>query len=88
MTIQDESFIALRAEVIKLNDRVALLEREVKYLLEHTPGTYVDKPPLSDYPEVAALKRQGNIIEAIKLYRTQTNAGLAEAKDFVDRLKV
>ncbi len=32
------------------------------------------------------LVRQGRKIEAIKLYREQTGAGLAEAKEAIDRL--
>ncbi len=35
--------------------------------------------------EVRALARAGRQIEAIKLLREQTGAGLAEAKDLVDR---
>jgi ribosomal protein L7/L12 len=37
-------------------------------------------------PEIVALAQGGNKIEAIKLYRQRTGAGLAEAKDAVDGL--
>jgi len=50
MTVSDMAFEALRLEVIKLSGRVALLEREVDFLLSSHPGApYVDKPPLAEY---------------------------------------
>lgn len=36
--------------------------------------------------EVRALKADGNVIKAIKIYREQTGVGLKEAKDAVDAL--
>jgi len=39
-----------------------------------------------DLAEVHALARQGQKIQAIKLYRQLTGAGLKDAKDYVDRL--
>jgi large subunit ribosomal protein L7/L12 len=36
--------------------------------------------------DVVALAQGGNKIEAIKLYRQRTGAGLAEAKDAIDGL--
>jgi ribosomal protein L7/L12 len=36
------------------------------------------------YPDVVQLARSGNKVAAIKLYRQYTNAGLQEAKYFVD----
>jgi ribosomal protein L7/L12 len=42
-------------------------------------------PPAGDVTEeVRALVRAGRMIEAIKLYRERTGAGLKEAKDAVD----
>ena len=89
MTVSEPSFEALRLQVIQLTGRVALLEREVHFLLNSHPGPpYVDKPPLPDYPDVVELKRKGKILEAITAYRAQTNANLAEAKAYVDNLEV
>ena len=65
MTVTDTTFEALRLQVIQLSGRVALLEREVQFLLGHEPTTYVDKPPLASYPQVVELKRKGKIMEAI-----------------------
>jgi len=76
-------------EFAQLSARVATLERAVEFLLAQTGGTYQDhRPSASSFPEVAELKRQGKIIDAIKAYRLKTNTGLAEAKLFVDNLKV
>ena len=88
MTVSDISFEALRLQVSQLNSRIALLERQVEFLLKHSNVTYVDQPPQIAYPDVVEFKRKGNIIEAIKAYRSHTNAGLAEAKAFVDMLEV
>jgi ribosomal protein L7/L12 len=77
----DDQYIA------QLQARVSLLERQVEFLLAHLKLEYQDTPPSSrQYPDVAELKRQGKFIDAIKLYRSKTNTGLAEAKAFVDSL--
>lgn len=61
---------------------------KVSFLLAQVGTDYQDSLSTSGYPEVVELKRQGKIIEAIKAYRTRTNVGLAEAKQFVDNLKI
>jgi len=75
-------------EFSQLSERVASLERAVEFLLAQVGSSEYAKPspPLLDYADVLALKREGRIIEAIKLYRMKANVGLAEAKAFVDRL--
>ena len=88
MTVSDTSFEALRLQVIQLSSRVALLERQVQFLLSHEPATYVDMPPQAAYPEVVELKRKGKILEAIGAYRAKTNASLEQAKQYVDNLEV
>lgn len=72
----------------QLQQRVALLERQVDFLLSQAHLTYVDRPTLAAYQDVAELKRQGNILEAIKVYRSHTGVSLVEAKMFVDNLNV
>lgn len=74
------------AQFAKLSARVELLERQVAFLLNQASVTYVDRPAASIYPDVADLKRKGSLIEAIKLYRSYTNASLVEAKNFVENL--
>ena len=75
-------------EFAQLTARVATLERAVAFLLSQVGSGYQDSPPTHEYPDVVELKRQGKIIEAIKAYRMKTNTGLAEAKQFVDNLKI
>jgi hypothetical protein len=72
-------------EFARLRARVSLLEDQMKFLLDRLNLEYIDNPSPS-FPDVVALKRQGKLIDAIKLYREKTNAGLAEAKEFVDKL--
>ncbi len=72
-------------EFANLTSKVRLLERQVDFLLKHLNVQFVDIPD-ETYPDVAALKRAGKIIDAIKLYRSYTNTGLAEAKTFVDNM--
>jgi ribosomal protein L7/L12 len=51
------------------------------------PAAAVPTPtPTGSLAEVHALARQGQKIQAIKLYRQLTGAGLKEAKDYVDVL--
>ena len=75
-------------EFAQLTARVATLERAVEFLLAQAGSAYHDTLPVAAYPEVVELKRQGKIIDAIKAYRLKTNTGLAEAKQFVDNLRV
>ena len=72
-------------EIALLRTRVSLLERQVKFLLGQSNLPFVNYEETS-FPEVAALKRQGKLIDAIKLYRSITGAGLVEAKTFVESL--
>jgi ribosomal protein L7/L12 len=51
-------------------------------MLDHL-GVEVSEPHLK---QVEALLGQGKTIEAIKVYREATGAGLREAKEAVDRL--
>jgi ribosomal protein L7/L12 len=53
------------------------------------PPKAVDRPPQPDEPapqRVSAAISAGNLIEAIRLYRTATGVGLKEAKEAVDAL--
>jgi ribosomal protein L7/L12 len=65
--------------------RIALLERQVKFLLGQSHVPFVDYGETS-FPEVAELKGKGNLLEAIKVYRAKTGASLADAKAFVESL--
>jgi hypothetical protein len=69
-----------------LKARVAELEERLDYLFKHLGVQYTDQPPWAD-PRVMDAIRRGNKIEAIKIYREMTNAGLAEAKAVIDRIE-
>jgi ribosomal protein L7/L12 len=72
--------------IIRLNR----LERKVDFLLRELNLVEKEETTLPDFgPDlnaVAELVRQNRKIEAIKLYRELTGAGLKEAKEVVDRL--
>jgi hypothetical protein len=62
--------------------RLGRLERKVDLILKHLgldPNQEVNL-------EILELMKSGQKIQAIKLYRKQTGAGLKEAKDYVESL--
>lgn len=56
--------------------------RETRRARVPTPETL-----MTEHPEVLELIRSGEIIQAIKLLRQETGAGLKEAKDLVDSVR-
>ena len=73
-------------EVQQLRSRVNELEDRLKVIYRHLGIAYAESgsdPMMS--PEVQAALRNGNKIEAIKIYRQLTGVGLAEAKDAIDK---
>ena len=70
-----------------LRQRVALLERQVAFLMERLGVQYHEEPDSGVPPEILALVRQGRKVEAIKWYRQQAGVGLREAKEFIDSLE-
>jgi hypothetical protein len=79
MSYADYEYVALRRRVEKLERLVALLMEELGLECDERPG-----PDLS--PMIEDLVHKGELIEAIKLYREETGAGLKEAKEFVESL--
>jgi hypothetical protein len=67
----------------RCQDRLARLERKSDALLKAS-GIDLSSQML---PEIMELLRQGKKIEAIKLYRETTGAGLAEAKSRVEGIE-
>lgn len=55
-------------------------------LLLAQAGVRLDTPDVPRLAEIRELARSGKKIHAIKLYRSVTGAGLAEAKDAVEQL--
>ena len=68
--------------IAKTNATVARLERKVDALLKQSG---IDLATVAAQ-EAEALVKVGRKIEAIKLYREMTGAGLAEAKAAIERL--
>jgi len=73
-------------DIITLRNRVRDLEDRLDFLYRRMGVEYVDNPGTAD-SRIIALIKQGNKIEAIKMYRELTNLGLAEAKAAVEKLE-
>ena len=74
-------------DLARLRARVIHLEGQVEFLYKHLSLTFVPEINPGDDPRVIEQIKKGNMIEAIKIYRELTNAGLAEAKDAVEKLQ-
>lgn len=74
----------LESRVQKLHRRADRIEHKLDLILGHL-DIEVAGPGLE---RVAELVREGKKIEAIKVYRELTDAGLKEAKEAVDRMDV
>lgn len=70
-------------EIQEIFGRLRLLEKQVEAIAEQTGVTLPSAP---EDPVVVAL-RQGDYMQAIKLYQHQTGAGLGESKAAVDAMK-
>ncbi len=74
----------LESRIQKIQRRADRIERKLDLILGHL-DIQVAEPGLE---QVAALLREGKKIEAIKVYRQLTDAGLREAKEAVERMDV
>jgi ribosomal protein L7/L12 len=73
-------------EIQQLRSRVNELEDRLKFLYRRLDIEYANPaldPAMSS--QIQEALRNGNKIEAIKLYREMTGVGLAEAKQAIDR---
>lgn len=66
----------------RADERLARVERKLDLIIKHLDLR--EEFPRMD--EVNALVREGKKIQAIKVYREATGAGLREAKEAVERL--
>lgn len=73
-------------DVIDLRFRVAELESRIQYLYKKLEIEYIAEPSLVN-PRIIEYLKKGNKIEAIKIYKEAYNAGLAEAKQAVERIE-
>lgn len=78
--------MSAETEFIALKARVAELEDRIEFLYRHLNIEYVANPQAAN-AKVVALVKKGSLIEAIKLYREIYNVGLAEAKRAVDQIQ-
>ncbi|KUO21268.1 ribosomal protein L7/L12 [Streptomyces dysideae] len=74
--------ISIEGRISRADKRVARIERKLDLILDHL-GLGEDEPRMA---EVAALRRDGKTIQAIKVYREVTGVGLKEAKEAVERM--
>ncbi len=71
----------------ELERRVGRLEAQLAVMSQAPAGTTGTLPtPEAWMAEVQQLRRDGKLINAIKLYREQTGVGLKEAKDAVEAM--
>jgi ribosomal protein L7/L12 len=75
-------------ELDGLKRRVARLERQVASMLGMPAPKHLGDPAPEISSEVLDLVQQGKTIDAIKMYRLETGAGLREAKEFIESLDV
>lgn len=73
---------AIQRQVARVERRLDRTERKLDAIMTHL-GIPEAEP---DLPEVHAFLRDGKKIQAIKVYREATGAGLKEAKEAVDKL--
>ena len=69
-----------------LGRKLEAMERKMDLLLKQLNIEIPDEPVAPDMHNVKVLIDQGNIIEAIKVYRQQFGGSLAEAKTAVEEL--
>lgn len=67
--------------------KVGELERQLAYVMHKLNLQYQAAPLSTAQTEALQWLRQGNKIEAIKVYRQHTGTGLKEAKDAIDALE-
>jgi len=78
--------MTVETDIVALRVRVRELEEHIKYLYTHLNITYFESSPAGDAKVIEMIK-EGNKIEAIKIYRELHNVGLAEAKQAVENLE-
>lgn len=75
-------FVSVESRISRADRRVARVERKLDLIIDHL-GLRDDDPRMG---KVVALLRDDKKIQAIKEYREITGAGLAEAKEAVERM--
>ena len=79
-------------DIAALRDRIIHLEGQVAFLYRHLGVTFGPEATTGDHPQVIEAIKKGNLLEAIKVYRTvystsTVTVGLDEAKRAVEEIK-
>lgn len=74
-------------EMSLLKGRVSWLEARLEFLYKHLGVTFIEDSRPGDDPRIIAALKANNMLEAIKLYRMATNAGLEAAKAGVEEMR-
>lgn len=79
-------------EIALLRDRIVRLQGQVAFLYRHLGITFVPEAASGDHPQVIEAIKKGNLLEAIKVYRSvystsTVTVGLDEAKRAVEEIK-
>src|SRR5262249_5836751 len=74
------------ARISALQIRVTELEQKLNFVLDQLKLQYAPPPASPAVAEATKWLRQGNKIEAVKVYQQLSGKGLREAKEFVDGL--
>ena len=80
MPVYEEDVAKLRARIIKLEGQVNFLYKKLN--IEFVPETQI-----TDDPKIVEFLKKGQMLEAIKVHRQNTGAGLAEAKTAVEEMQ-
>ena len=75
------------ARIAALQLKVADLERKLNFVMDQLKLVYTEQPLNPALSAAADLLRQGNKLEAIKVYQKLTGTGLREAKEAVETLE-
>ena len=74
-------------EITILKSRVSRLEARLEFLYRHLGVTFIEDVHAGDSPQVIAALKANNMLEAIKLYRTATNASFEQAKSAIEEMR-
>lgn len=78
--------MSVEHELTAARARIAELEEKIQYLYRHL-GIEYSSSSTQVSPKIIEAIKNGNLIEAIKIYREIHNVGLAEAKTAVESIQ-
>jgi len=71
----------------KMRDRVIQLEGQIRFLYKHLGVEFVAESAPQDDPKIIEALKKGNLLEAIKVYRTIHNVDYETGKAGVEEIK-